>query len=60
MKKSILVAMGLLIIISVLYRYTERYDYGGVERDEAVARKAKERNITQADLDRMRKMVMGD
>lgn len=59
MKKSILVAMGLLIIISVLYRYTERYDYG-VERDEAVTRKAKERNITQADLDRMRKMVMGD
>jgi hypothetical protein len=59
MKKSILVAMGLLIIISVLYRYTERYDYG-VERDEAVAQKAKERNITQADLDRMRKMVMGD
>ena len=59
MKKSILVAMGLLIIISVLYRYTERYDYG-VERDEAVAQKVKERNITQADLDRMRKMVMDD
>tara|TARA_Y100000389_G_scaffold53393_1_gene49268 strand:+ start:2747 stop:2950 length:204 start_codon:yes stop_codon:yes gene_type:complete len=61
--KSILVATALLIVISLMYRYTERYDYGGDEKkevlkkNEAITQKVKDRNITQADLDEMMKLV---
>lgn len=62
--KTILVAMALLIIISLMYRYTERYNYGKdraeeeeqeviLERDPGVDRLVKERNITGEDLDRV-------
>jgi hypothetical protein len=45
-----------------MYRYTERYDYGGDEKkvlkkNEAITQKVKDRNITQADLDEMMKLV---
>lgn len=66
--KTILVAMALLIIISLMYRYTERYNYGKdrveeedqeviLERDPEVARLVKERNITGEDLDRVRAFI---
>tara|TARA_B100000768_G_scaffold172813_1_gene181436 strand:- start:93 stop:311 length:219 start_codon:yes stop_codon:yes gene_type:complete len=62
-KKTILIATALLIVISLMYRYTERYDYGGDEKkevlkkNEAITQKVKDRNITQADLDEMMKLV---
>ena len=57
-----LIATALLIVISLMYRYTERYDYGGDEkkvlkRNSAITQKVKDRNITQADLDEMMKLV---
>lgn len=65
--KTILVAMALLIIISLMYRYTERYNYGKdraeedqeviLERDPQVARLVKERNITGEDLDRVKAFI---
>lgn len=68
--KTILVAMALLIIISLMYRYTERYNYGKdraeedeedqeviLERDPHVARLVKERNITGEDLDRVKAFI---
>jgi hypothetical protein len=57
-----LIATALLIVISLMYRYTELYDYGGDEkkvlkRNSAITQKVKDRNITQADLDEMMKLV---
>jgi hypothetical protein len=60
--------MALLIIISLMYRYTERYNYGKdraeeedqeviLERDPQVARLVKERNITGEDLDRVKAFI---
>ena len=50
--KSILVATALLIVISLMYRYTERYDYGGDEKkvlkkNEAITQKVKDRNMNK-------------
>lgn len=61
--KSLMLAMFLLVVISLAYRYTERYDYGKKKKKEVlkenpdVARVVKERNITQADLDEIMKVV---
>ena len=61
--KSVMVAMFLLAAISLAYRYTtERYEYGkkeeGVlEKDPEAARRVKEKNITQADLDEIMKVI---
>ena len=61
--KSLMLAMFLLAVISLAYRYTERYDYGKKKKKEVlkenpdVARVVKERNITQADLDEIMKVV---
>lgn len=60
--KSVMVAMFLLTAISLAYRYTERYEYGkkeeGVlEKDPEAARRVKEKNITQADLDEIMKVI---
>ena len=60
--KSVMVAMFLLTAISLAYRYTERYEYGkkeeGVlEKDPEAARRVKEKNITQADLDEVMKVI---
>ena len=61
--KSVMVAMFLLTAISLAYRYTERYEYGkkeeeGVlEKDPEAAKRVKEKNITQADLDEIMKVI---
>lgn len=60
--KSVMVAMFLLTAISLAYRYTERYEYGkkeeGVlEKDPEAAKRVKEKNITQADLDEVMKVI---
>jgi regulatory protein YycI of two-component signal transduction system YycFG len=62
--KSVMVAMFLLAAISLVYRYTERYEYGKKEKEEDVlekdpdaAKRVKERNITQADLDEIMKVI---
>lgn len=62
--KSLMLAMFLLVVISLAYRYTERYDYGKKKKKKEVlkenpdvARVVKERNITQADLDEIMKVV---
>jgi|TARA_B100000497_G_C7247876_1_gene178440 regulatory protein YycI of two-component signal transduction system YycFG len=61
--KSIMVAVFLLAAISLAYRYTERYEYGKKEEkgvlkeDPEVAKMVKERNITQADLDEIMKVI---
>ena len=62
--KSLMLAVFLLVVISLAYRYTERYDYGKKKKKKEVlkenpdvARVVKERNITQADLDEIMKVV---
>ena len=60
--KSLMLAVFLLTVISLAYRYTERYDYGKKKKEVLkenpdVARVVKERNITQADLDEIMKVV---
>ena len=61
--KSVMVAMFLLTAISLAYRYTERYEYGKKEeegvlkKDPEAAKRVKEKNITQADLDEVMKVI---
>tara|TARA_B100000405_G_C16716815_1_gene421121 strand:+ start:2981 stop:3178 length:198 start_codon:yes stop_codon:yes gene_type:complete len=60
--KSLLLAMVLLVVVSLAYRYTERYDYGRkkdsvLETNPEVAKWAKEKNITQADVDEIMKVI---
>lgn len=60
--KSLLLAVFLLAVISLAYRYTERYDYGkkkdGVlETNPEVSKWAKEKKITQADVDEIMKVI---
>jgi len=60
--KSLLLAMVLLVVVSLAYRYTERYDYGKkkdsvLKTNPEVAKWAKEKNITQADVDEIMKVI---
>lgn len=59
MKKSLIFALLLLIFVGVLYRYTERYEYDKpkLEKNEKITEIVKERNITQEDLDILKKVL---
>ena len=60
MKKSLIFALLLLIFVGVLYRYTERYEYDKpkLEKNEKITEIVKEKNITQEDLDILKKVLM--
>lgn len=58
---SLLLALFLLVTVGILYRYTERYQEGKEEvlpTNEKIYKIVKERNITQADLDIMKEIIM--
>ncbi len=59
MKKSLIFAFLLLILVGVLYRYTERYEYDKpkLEKNEKITEIVKEKNITQEDLDILKKVL---
>ena len=59
MKKSLIFALLLLIFVGVLYRYTERYEYDKpkMEKNEKITEIVKEKNITQEDLDILKKVL---
>ena len=59
MKKSLIFAILLLIFVGVLYRYTERYEYDKpkLEKNEKITEIVKEKNITQEDLDILKKVL---
>lgn len=59
MKKSLIFALILLIFVGVLYRYTERYEYDKpkLEKNEKITEIVKEKNITQEDLDILKKVL---
>ncbi|MBE29223.1 hypothetical protein CL646_04040 [bacterium] len=59
MKKSLIFALLLLIFVGVLYRYTERYEYDKpkLEKNEKITEIVKEKNITQEDLDILKKVL---
>ena len=59
MKKSLIFAFLLLILVGVLYRYTERYEYDkpNLKKNEKISKIVKEKNITQEDLDLLKKAL---
>ena len=59
MKKSLIFVLLLLIFVGVLYRYTERYEYDKpkLEKNEKITEIVKEKNITQEDLDILKKVL---
>lgn len=59
MKKSLIFALLLLIFVGILYRYTERYEYDKpkLEKNEKITGIVKEKNITQEDLDILKKVL---
>lgn len=59
MKKSLIFAFLLLILVGVLYRYTERYEYDKpkLKKNEKISKIVKEKNVTQEDLDLLKKVL---
>lgn len=59
MKKSLIFALILLIFVGVLYRYTERYEYDKpkLEKNEKISKIVEQKNITQEDLDILKKVL---
>jgi hypothetical protein len=59
MKTSLIFAFLLLILVGVLYRYTERYEYDkpNLKKNEKISKIVKEKNITQEDLDLLKKVL---
>ena len=59
MKKSLIFAFLLLILVGVLYRYTERYEYDkpNLKKNEKISKIVNEKNITQEDLDLLKKAL---
>ena len=59
MKTSLIFAFLLLILVGVLYRYTERYEYDkpNLKKNEKISKIVKEKNITQEDLDLVKKVL---
>jgi hypothetical protein len=59
MKTSLIFAFLLLILVGVLYRYTERYEYDkpNLKKNEKISKIVKEKNITQEDLDILKKVL---
>jgi hypothetical protein len=59
MKTSLIFAFLLLILVGVLYRYTERYEYDkpNLKKNEKISKIVKEKNITQEDLDLLKKAL---
>lgn len=59
MKTSLIFAFLLLILVGVLYRNTERYEYDKpkLKKNEKISKIVKEKNITQEDLDLVKKVL---